>query len=158
MHYTNGVPITQNSLRVYQNSYENLKFPVTSRIMKASTLGLVWHPSQDTFKYKIIIKPCRELETKRLMLSVITSIFDPTGILAQVIIHHRLFIQQPWLRHISWDEKLPHDLQETWKKLYRQLPALNASIPRLVKIKGEITTIQIHGFFDASERAFGASV
>ena len=33
----------------------------------------------------------------------------------------------------------------------------NISIPRLVKIKGEVTTIQIHGFSDA-ERAFGACV
>jgi hypothetical protein len=63
------------------------------------------------------------------------------------------------LRQINWDEELPHDLQETWKKLYQQLPALNnISIPRLVKIKGEVTTIQIHGFCDASERVDGACV
>ena len=43
--------------------------------------------------------------------------------------------------------------------LYRQLPALNnISIPRLVKIKGKVTTIQINGFCNASERAFGACV
>jgi len=41
----------------------------------------------------------------------------------------------------------------------RQLPALNSiPIPRLVKIKDEVTTIQIYGFSDASERAFGACV
>jgi hypothetical protein len=40
-----------------------------------------------------------------------------------------------------------------------QLPTLkNISIPRLVKIKGEVTTIWIHGFSGASERAFGACV
>jgi len=119
----------------------------------------VWHPSQYTFKYEINIKPCRELVTKRVVLSVISSIFDPTGLLGPVIVRHKIFIQQLWLRQIGWDEELPHDLQETWKKLYRQLPALNnISIPRLVKIKGEVTTIQIHGFSDASERAFGACV
>jgi len=94
---------------------------------------------------------------KRLVLSVISSIFDPS-LLGLVIVHYKIFIQQLWLQQISWDE-LPHDLQETWKKLYRQLPALNnISIPRLVKIKGEITTIQVHGFCDALERAFGACV
>ena len=108
---------------------------------------------------EINIKPCRELVTKRLVLSVIWSIFDPTGLLGPVIDSYKMFIQQLWLRQISWDEELPHDLQETWKKLYRQLPALNnTSVPRLVKIKGEINTIQIHGFPDASERAFGGSV
>jgi hypothetical protein len=81
------------------------------------------------------------------VLSVISSIFDSTRILGPVIIRYKIFIQQLWLRQISWDEELPHDLQETWKKQYRRLPALNnISIPRLVKIKGKMTTIQIHGF------------
>jgi hypothetical protein len=129
-------------------SYEGIK-----------TLGLVWHPSQDTFKYEINIKPCQELVTKRRVLSTISSIFDPTGLLGPVIVSHKIFMQQLWLQQIGWDEELPHDLQETWKKLCRQLPVLNnISIPRPVKIKGEITTIQIHGFSDASERAFGACV
>jgi len=123
------------------------------------TLGLVWHPSQDTFKYETNIKPCRELVTKLLVLSVISSIFDPTGLLGPLIVRYKISIQQLCLRQINCDEELPHDLQETWKKLCQQLPALNnISIPRLVKIKGEITTIQIRGFCDASERAFGACV
>jgi hypothetical protein len=65
-----------------------------------------------------------------------------------------------WLQKIGWDEELPHDLQETWKKLYWQLPALNnTSVPRLVKINSQqITTTQIHGFCDALERASGACV
>ena len=81
------------------------------------------------------------------------------GLLGPVIVHYMISIQQLWLRQITWDEELPRDLQEIWKKLYRQLPALNSiSIPRLVKIKGEVTIIQIHGFSDTSQRAFGACV
>ena len=120
-------------------------------------MGLVWYPSQDIFKYEINIRTFREPVIKRLVLSIISSIFDPTGLLGPVIVHYKIFIQQLWLQQISWNDKLPRDLHETWKKLYRQLPALNnIFIPRLVKIKGEVTTIQIHGFSDASERAFGA--
>jgi hypothetical protein len=70
-------------------------------------------PSQDTFEYEINIKPSRELVTKRLLLSVISSIFDPTGLLGSVIVRYNIFIQQLWLRQLSWDEELPHDLQET---------------------------------------------
>ena len=97
--------------------------------------------------------------TKRVALSDISSMIDLTGLLRPVIVRYKIFIQQLWLRQISLDEELPHDIQEIWKKLHRQLPALkNIYIPRLVKIKGEVTTIQIHGFSDASERAFGACV
>jgi len=122
-------------------------------------MGLLWHSSQDTFKYEINIKPCLELVTKRVVLSIISSIFDSTGLLVPVIVCHKIFLQQLWLRQIGWDEELPCDLQETWKKLYRRLPVLNnISIPRSVKIEGEVTTKQIYGFSDASERAFGACV
>jgi len=93
-------------------------------------LGQVRHPSKGTFKYVINIKYFRELVTKGLMLSIILSIFDTTGLLGPVIVRCKMFIQQLWLRQISWDQELPHDLQETWKELYRQLPALNnTSIP-----------------------------
>jgi hypothetical protein len=37
-------------------------------------------------------------------------------------------------------------------------PSTEQHIHSEVKIKGEITTIQFHGFCDASERAFGACV
>jgi hypothetical protein len=122
-------------------------------------VGLVLHPSQDTFKYEVNIKPCRETVTKREALALISYIFDPTGLLGPATARYKIYIQRLWLRKVGWDEELPHDLQETWKKLYRQLPALNdISIPKFVKIKGDVTTIQIHGFFDASERAFGVCV
>jgi len=58
------------------------------------TLGLVWHPLQDTFKYEINIRPCQEIVTKRLVLSIISSIFDPTGLLGPVIVRYKMFIQQ----------------------------------------------------------------
>jgi hypothetical protein len=152
-----------NHADLLEDTPEQLREPELScnfkRYEGIKTLGLVWHPSQDTFKYEINIKPCQELVTKRVVLSIISSIFYPTGLLGPVIVRYKIFIQQLWLRQCSWDEELPHDLQETWKKLYRQLPVLNnISIPRVVKIKGEVITIQIHGFSDASERAFGACV
>ena len=55
------------------------------------TLGSVWHPLQDTFKYEINIKPCQELVTKRVVLSIISSIFVPTGLLGPVIVRHKIF-------------------------------------------------------------------
>jgi hypothetical protein len=62
-----------------------------------------------------------------------------------------------WLCQLSWDELFPDDVQETGRRLYQQLPALsNISVPRLVKVKGEVTNVQIHGFLDTSERAVGA--
>jgi len=49
--------------------------------------------SQDTFKYEINIKPCLELVMKRVVLSIISSIFDSTGLLGPVIVCHKIFLQ-----------------------------------------------------------------
>jgi hypothetical protein len=74
LHYTNGVPITQISLKVYQNSYENLDYLVISKKYEGiKPLGLVWHPSQDTFKYEINIKLGWKIVTKRVVLYLISS-------------------------------------------------------------------------------------
>jgi len=109
-HLLEGIPeqLRESELSCNFKNYEGIK-----------TLGLVWHPSQDIFKYEINIKACREFVTKRVVLSVISSIFYPTGLLGPVIVRYKISIKQLWLRQISWDEELPHDLQEIGKKLYR---------------------------------------
>jgi len=57
-----GIPeqLRESEISFNFKNYEGIK-----------TLGLVWHPSQYTFKYEINIKPCRELVTNRVVLSVI---------------------------------------------------------------------------------------
>ena len=41
LYYTNGMPITQISLKLYQNSYESLNLLVNSKGMKALNYGII---------------------------------------------------------------------------------------------------------------------
>ena len=63
-----GIPehLWESELSCNFKNYEGIK-----------TLGLVWYPSQDIFKYEINIRTFREPVTKRVVLSIISSIFDP---------------------------------------------------------------------------------
>lgn len=123
------------------------------------TLGLIWDPSRDTLRYEINVKLQKEWFTKRNVLSTIASIYDPLGLLGPVIASYKIFMQQLWHYNLNWDDRLPNALHQFWLELYSQLPMLrDITIPRLIKSKGHLTDIQIHGFSDASENCYGACI
>ncbi|XP_076382083.1 uncharacterized protein LOC143260481 [Megalopta genalis] len=103
------------------------------------TLGLLWMVQEDTLNYSVTISSEQRI-TKRTILSEISKIFDPLGLLGT-----------------SWDESLPQDLHSEWELFHHQLASLNEiSIPRLAI--GSKKGLELHGFCDASERAYGACI
>lgn len=60
------------------------------------TLGLLWNSGSDSFMFKI--KESKEANTKRKILSLVTSIFYPLGLLAPVVLKaKRILKQNPFL-------------------------------------------------------------
>ena len=53
--------------------------------------------------------------TKRGLLSFVSSIFDPLGILNPAVIGPKQIIQLTWQRKINWDDPLTLDLKIRWK-------------------------------------------
>lgn len=121
------------------------------------TLGLIWEPSCDVLKY--FIRPTAETScTKRCILSAIAQIFDPLGLLAPVIIIAKMLMQRLWQSKISWDESVPLDIHSTWIRFKANLDDINSiKIPRHAICKNPIK-IEMHGFSDASEVAYGACI
>jgi hypothetical protein len=61
-----------------------------------------------------------------------------------------------WQDKLQWDELLPAHLQQEWNQLFQTIPTLSQlKINRRV-ICSNATNIQLHGFCDSSERAYGA--
>ncbi|XP_071578402.1 uncharacterized protein [Temnothorax nylanderi] len=59
----------------------------------------------------------------------------------------------------DWDDVLPGDLLEQWREYHSQLPRLKLiSIPRWTKYGSNIDDCEIHGFSDASTKAYAAVV
>ncbi|XP_008543663.3 uncharacterized protein LOC103568535 [Microplitis demolitor] len=124
------------------------------------TLGMCWESRTDNIIYTV--KPIVYLEqtkiTKRNILSEIAKIFDPLGLLAPVIILAKILIQKLWDAKLDWDESLPIQLYTEWKTYYTQLTTLNqVSFPRTI-VRSNTTQQQLHGFCDASEKAYGACI
>ena len=123
--------------------------------MKA--LGVQWDSITDVITYKVI-ENFNEKITKRTILSNIARLYDPIGLLGPVIVAAKLIMQLLWQSQTDWDESVPQYIHTAWFNLKNRLPALNEiKFPRKVVIK-ESVRIEIHGFCDASEKAYGGCI
>ncbi|XP_076394921.1 uncharacterized protein LOC143265617 [Megachile rotundata] len=119
------------------------------------TLGIAWDARQDTIRYTVDLPTCEKI-SKRTILSTIAKIFDPLGLLGPVTILAKLLMQRLWQLKIDWDESLPANIHTEWITYTHQLRTLNdVEFPRYVSLR-EHQRIEIHGFSDASELAYGA--
>ena len=68
-------------------------------------LRIYWNIYKDTFKFKINLteKPI----TRRAMLSIISSIYDPLGFVAPYTLKEKKLLQQLCQDEVGWDETAP---------------------------------------------------
>ncbi|XP_046142332.1 uncharacterized protein LOC123987949 [Osmia bicornis bicornis] len=122
------------------------------------TLGVVWDSTDDTIRYSVTnIIPTKSV-TKRSISSVIARIYDPLGLLGPVIIVAKILLQKIWTMKIDWDESLPMTVHTEWVQFCTQLSLLNNVTFHRNTLISEPTSIELHGFCDASERAYGACI
>ena len=93
-------------LEVVQNQDKQKEYrvhPVEFGTIK--TLGVWWNPEKDSFS----VKPSNQQHriSKRLMISQITSLFDPLRLLGPVIVRAKVLLQCIWEQKIEWYEILP---------------------------------------------------
>lgn len=125
---------------------------------QCKTLGLRWCNSSDQLHFKTNLNINIDITqlTKRKILSIISQVYDPLGLLAPNIIITKILIQQLWLRKIDWDEPVPSDLACSFIKLITSLQHLSEiNIPRHVTTQ-YIQHLELHIFTDASQDAYGA--
>ena len=120
---------------------------------------IVWRSDShlDELKYSVR-EPLQERSTKRTILSKIVQIFDPLGLVGPAVVRAKIILERIWQLKISCDESLPQDLHTMWGEFSRQLMALNEiSVRRRVSCNNAIN-VQLHGFSDTSELAYGVCI
>ena len=128
-------------------------------IIHSKTLGVQWHTEEDSM-FPDLTLPERHSTTKRGLMSDISRLFDILGWVSPAIVKMKIQYQELWALGIGWDEQLPTTIKKLHAKWREQLPILaKLKIPRHYYLTSEQTlTISLHGFADASMKAYGAVV
>ncbi|XP_068243793.1 uncharacterized protein [Palaemon carinicauda] len=86
------------------------------------TLGMEWCTETDTFNFnvKLIQRP----STRRNVLSIVSSIFDPLGMISPFILTGKKVLQTLCKQDLGWDDPIPETAITEWENWLSQLPKL----------------------------------
>ncbi|XP_003741472.2 LOW QUALITY PROTEIN: uncharacterized protein LOC100908636 [Galendromus occidentalis] len=125
-------------------------------------LGISWHPTEDSFQFALdhVVDRARatRIRTKRSVLRLVASIYDPLGWLAPFLIRGKLLLRALWAADLKWDDPLSGNLTSDAQTWTEEVPALSkVRIPRCIGVRGVPPTGRhLHLFGDASPIAYSA--
>lgn len=127
-----------------------------------SVLGMKWNPHDDVFSYALSpradiskVMEALHIPTKREMLKLVMSLFDPLGFVTFFLIHGRILIQDAWAAGLDWDAPIKEPLLQKWRLWLSYFPSLNIlRIPRCYFRSRMDEPKQLHVFVDASREAY----
>ena len=139
-----------NQLKVQiERDYNNYAVPLTTTV-----LGLNWAVDTDLLSVKAVDYVETEVIAKRMLLSLVSTIFDPLGLFSPVTIKGKILIQAAWRNDASWDDPLAEKFHNSWIELSEEFKALSSlSVPRKVAAHGQ--SYVLHVFCDSSTKAYG---
>ncbi|XP_028403933.1 uncharacterized protein LOC114526520 [Dendronephthya gigantea] len=114
-------------------------------------LGIQWCIEVDSFEFRILLQD-RPL-TRRGILATVSSIYDPMGFVAPIILTGKRILQNLCRDKLDWDDEIPDSIKMQWERWRKELHCLNElSIPRCYKPVdfGEVTSAELHHFSDAN--------
>ena len=97
------------------NATQNVSTPSSK---EQKVLGVTLVNTEDIFHLNLSIDQCRVEEfvnTKRNVLKIIASIYDPLGLLPPITVMFKMFSQLLCIHKLDWDKPLCHELNLQWK-------------------------------------------
>jgi hypothetical protein len=124
-----------------------------------STLGLKWNAELDQFVWEIAERRMSTIHakaiTRRSLLSVIYSVFDPLGFIAPFTMKAKLLLQTLCQKKVPWDADIEEPERAQWERWVADLPGLeNVHVNRCFKPDdfGDAETVELHVFSTVKAR------
>ena len=122
-------------------------------------LGSHWDVIKDEFVFKVTIKP--KQPTRRGLLSIVSSIYDPLGFTAPFILPAKILLQELCKDGLKWDDLIEPSHLQRWNNWLQELPKLEQlHVSRSMKPESwsdaNANSTQLHTFADASQSGYGA--
>ncbi|GBM91531.1 hypothetical protein AVEN_83462-1 [Araneus ventricosus] len=124
---------------------------------ETKALGLLWRPQKGSLAF--LVSACESCKiTKRSVLSTIARISDPLGPILPVVTKAKLVMQELWRLKLDCNDSSPIQLESHWKRFVTFSSTINTlNIPRYILLDYALK-MELHGFADASETAYGAAI
>ncbi|KAK6727524.1 hypothetical protein RB195_005295 [Necator americanus] len=133
-------------------SHEETKMEPTIKV-----LGLTWNIPTDTITVCFpFLQAQMEHPTKRSVLKVVASIYDPLGFISPLTVVAKIFLQSLWKEQMQWDELLPQGKRKEWSHITSTWTQPYLELPRKTLPTLTWNSVEIHIFTDASRNAYCA--
>jgi hypothetical protein len=139
------IPAADHSKKIKERA---LDAPLEDR-----ALGVYWHVEADRlgFKAQIMDKPL----TKRGVLSMLSSVYDPLGMAGPFVLRAKLIMQDLCREKMGWDDSIKPQHEQRWRQWTTELPEMTQlRVPRCIQ-PSRSQSRQFHHFADASQKAYG---
>ena len=123
------------------------------------TLGILWQAAKDAFTFKVQPPDNYYSFMKRNFLSKVSTLFDPLGFLAPLIIRAKVLLQDLWTAGQDLDDPFGETLVCRSRNWFEELPEFaQINVPRCLQpLKDEIgISSSLQTFVDPSEDAYGS--
>ncbi|XP_055918440.1 uncharacterized protein LOC129950533 [Eupeodes corollae] len=164
-HIRNWVSNSTAVLKALQSTpTEELSMNLNVELSTEKVLGMWWCTPLDSLTFKITSdRNQRQIlfdskrPTKREVLRVMMTIFDPLGLIACLLMYVKILLQEIWRSKIDWDDEIKDEEYHKWLKWTYHLSKIEElRIPRCYVSSDWGSEIQLHIFVDASENGFAA--
>ena len=119
-------------------------------------LGVLWNTETLNFGFKVTLK--QKPMTRRGLLSIISSVYDPLGLAAPFLLQGKSINQELCRANLGWDEVIPEKIQIQWTKWEKNMKQLESiAVERCYKPTtfGTVMECSLHHFADACEYGYG---
>ena len=127
---------------------------VSSSEMKI--LGYLYNSSQDILQLKVT-QLNRDASTKRMILSSLSSVFDPVGIFSPILLQGKLIIRKLCQQVVDWDQPVNAEVSTLWNKLCNSFEEVSET-PFFRKSFSSDEPVNLFLFADASKEAYGCAI
>lgn len=129
----------------------------TSDSQLSRVLGVGWDTKSDEFVFdlqNIVYSAQATAMTKRKVLKLSASIYDPLGYLCPITARLKTIFQMLCMDKLDWDEQIPNNIKKVWEDAIQAINQIKClRLPRFA-LFDSIHLIEIYGFSDASKNVY----
>ena len=154
-----GTVCDENSSETYAKEMLGTK----GEARNEKVVGLEWNCEEDTFHFELSghgEKATGLVATKRNLLKVLAGLYDPLGIISPILVGMKVLFQELCMNKVGWGDELTDEWKGRWMRWVEDLKLVRViTVPRCLypMAHGEVTC-SLHGFADASKKAYCAMI